>query len=160
MVSNQFSFEAFWFQKYCIFCCNKKNINYIGIKRKVEKIYWGVGDTLSAALLLTACGGSSGNESGSGDEGSVLKETHWRLRVWGGNGIQEEGSLDKMISCIWDWTVPKDWEKVYTTYNTQNSSRFSRGKRPLMFLRWLHICILGSSQNGKISRSGCVASRG
>ncbi|SEK55756.1 carbohydrate ABC transporter substrate-binding protein, CUT1 family [Carnobacterium iners] len=99
--------------------------------KKWKKII-GIGVTLSAALLMTACGGSGENETGSGDEKSDFTGDTLTVGVWGGNEA-EEGSLDKMISLFEDETGSKIEKKVYTDYNTQIQADLAGKTAPDVF---------------------------
>jgi multiple sugar transport system substrate-binding protein len=87
----------------------------------------GTGITLSAALLMTACGGSSENEGGSDFKGDTLT-----VGVWGGNE-SEERSLDEMIDVFEEETGAKIEKKVYTDYNTQIQADLAGKTAPDVF---------------------------
>lgn len=94
---------------------------------KKWKKFIGTGITLSAALLMTACGGSSENEEGSDFKGDTLT-----IGVWGGNE-SEERSLDEMINTFEEETGTKIEKKVYTDYNTQIQADLAGKTAPDVF---------------------------
>lgn len=94
---------------------------------KMWKKFIGTGITLSAALLMTACGGSSDNEGGSDFKGDTLT-----VGVWGGNE-SEERSLDEMIAVFEEETGARIEKKVYTDYNTQIQADLAGKTAPDVF---------------------------
>lgn len=94
---------------------------------KMWKKFIGTGITLSAALLMTACGGNSDNEGGSDFKGDTLT-----VGVWGGNE-SEERSLDEMIAVFEEETGARIEKKVYTDYNTQIQADLAGKTAPDVF---------------------------